>query len=86
MSVDYCEKRMEDTNEFVGRVQKFYGDSDFVWQSSLYFNNKEQRRTEAKSFPNLFILKCLTQHYVTVAEKQSGLMLFKDAIFATEFL
>lgn len=86
MSVHNCEKRMEDTNVFVGKVQKFYRDGKFACQLSLYLKCKEQRRIGAKSFPISFILKYLAQHYVTVAEKQSGLMLFKDAVFATEFL
>jgi hypothetical protein len=86
MSVYYCEKRMEDTNAFVGKVQKFYEDGDVACQLSLYLNYNEQRRIGAKSFPDSFMLKCLAQHYVRVAEKQSGVMLFKDAVFATEFL
>jgi hypothetical protein len=52
--------------------------------SILKYN--EQRRIGAKFFPNYFMLKCLAQHYVIVPEKQSDLMLFKDAVFATEFL
>jgi hypothetical protein len=77
MSVDYCEQRMEDTNVCVGKVQKFYRDGDVACQLSLYLKYNEQRRTGAKSFPNLFMLKCLAQRYVTVAEKESGLMFLK---------
>jgi hypothetical protein len=69
----------------VGKVQKFYRDGDFACQLSLYLNYNRQRRIGAKSFRNSFILKYLAQHYVTLAEKQSGLMLFKDAVFITEF-
>ena len=50
MSVDYCEKRMEDTNMFVGKVQKLYRDGDVACHLSVHLNCNEQRRNGAKSF------------------------------------
>jgi hypothetical protein len=62
---------MEDTNVSVGKVQKFYRDGDVACQLSLYLNYlyKEQRKIGAKSFPNLFMVKCLAQRYVNCCRK-----------------
>jgi len=46
MSVDYCEKRMEDTNVFVGKVQKFYSEGDFACQLFLYLNITSKEELE----------------------------------------
>lgn len=49
MSVDYCEKRMEDMNVFVGKVQKLYSEGDVACQLFLYLNITSKEELEPNS-------------------------------------